>query len=72
MLKTDTIAKEYQSLLYGLFQEKIFKVESVSMKNDDGMIEDYIPKSVLMDNSIEILNALGELMSEDERLKNEI
>jgi len=65
----DTLAKEYQSFLYGLFQTKIFKIEGVSIKNSDGIIEEHIPKSELMDKAIEVLNELGKNLDEDERLK---
>jgi len=65
-----TLSQEYQNLLYGLFKKDLFNLEGKVLKNDEGLMEDYIPKSDFIDASIGILNEFGKLMSEDERLNN--
>ena len=52
------IAKEYQNLLYSLFNEKLFRMEGTSLENKEGYMEEYIPKSDFIDSAIEILNEL--------------
>lgn len=66
-----TLAKEYQTLLYGLFQEKLFNLEGVKLSDETGCSDDYILKSTIIDGAVEILNEIGELMSTDKRLSNE-
>ena len=72
MGKKYTLAEEYQQLAYGLFQEKLFSLEGKSMPTKDGIIEEYILKSELIENAIEILNEFGKLMASDRRLTHEI
>lgn len=67
----DTISQEYQRLLYGLFREKLFNMEGQTLENEQGLLEEYIPKSEFIDNAVEILNEFGKLMSEDRRFQNE-
>jgi hypothetical protein len=67
-----TLAKEYQTLLYGLFQEKLFNLEGVKFPDETGCSDDYILKSTLIDNAVEVLNELGTLMAADKRLSNEV
>jgi len=72
MGKKYTLAEEYQQLAYGLFQEKLFRLEGESMTTKDGIIEEYISKSELIENAIEVLNEFGKLMASDRRLTHEI
>jgi len=71
-MKTDTLAKEYQALIYGLFQEKLFSLDGVQMDDAQGIPETYIPKSIMMDKVVELLNELGRAIATDRRLSDEI
>jgi|GEM_PF-5482385 len=71
MPKKNTLAEEYQNLLYSLFQKDLFSLEGIRMKNKAGLDEEFISKSEFMDSAISVLNELGKLMSTDERLNKE-
>lgn len=68
MGKKLTLAEDYQQLAYGLFQEKLFSMDGLSMNSKDGLIEEFIPKSQMIEKAIEVLNDFGELMATDRRL----
>lgn len=71
-MEKNTLAEEYQNLLYGLFQEKLFRLEGQNMSTEKGLIEEFIAKSDLIESAIEVLNEVGKLMASDRRLNNEI
>jgi hypothetical protein len=62
----NTLAQEYQDLLYGLFQEHLFNLQSV--KSEDNMTE-LVDKADVVEKCVEVLNSFGEQMASDERLK---
>ena len=68
MVKKLTLAEDYQQLAYALFQEKLFSLEGLTMEGKEGLIEEFIPKSEMIEKAIEVLNAFGELMATDGRL----
>lgn len=68
MAKKLTLAEDYQQLAYALFQEKLFSLEGLTMEGKEGLIEEFIPKSEMIEKAIEVLNAFGELMATDGRL----
>jgi hypothetical protein len=65
------LSKEYQQLLFTLFKTKLFNLESTVIE-EDGILEEYVSKSVFIESCIEVLNLLGEEMNSDERINNEI
>lgn len=67
-----TLAKEYQTLLFSLFQKNLFNLDGITKTNPNGMQEEYIPKSIMVESAILILNELGELIDSDGRFKHEI
>lgn len=67
MTKKNTLAQEYQQLAYALFQENLFNMEGFEMKGKQGIIEEFIPKSEMLEKAIEILNEFGRLMASDKR-----
>lgn len=68
----NTLAKQYQELLYSLFTANIMGLEGDSKLNSEtGMMDTYVAKSELLDAFINVLNEFGKTMAEDERLKNE-
>lgn len=72
MSEKRTLAEEYQQLAYALFQQSLFSLEGTSMKTKEGFIEEFIPKSEMVEKAIEILNEFGRLMASDRRLTNEV
>jgi hypothetical protein len=72
MSKKHTLAQEYQQLAYALFQENLFSLEGMEMESKEGLIEEFIPKSEILEKAIETLNEFGRLMASDRRLQNEI
>jgi len=68
MTTKNTLAEEYQNLLYSLFQKGLFSLEGVKLKNKQGLDEEFISKTEFINSAISVLNELGELMSTDERL----
>ena len=71
MSKKNTLAEEYQNLLYSLFQKGLFSLEGIRLKNEKGLDEEFISRTEFIDSAISVLNELGELMSTDERLNKE-
>jgi len=72
MSKKLTLAEDYQQLAYALFQEKLFSMSGMTMEDKKGLIEEFIPKSEMIEKAIEVLNKFGSLMATDRRLNNEI
>jgi len=70
--KRQTLAQEYQALLYGLFQEKMFTLEGVKMDDAHGIPEEYIPKSLVIEKAVELLNEVGEMIATDRRIYHEV
>jgi len=68
---TQTLTQEYQQLLYSLFQQYLFSLEGTQLKGVNSINEEFISKSEIIEKSVELLNELGKLMSEDRRLKIE-
>lgn len=67
-----TLAKEFQELLYGFFQEKLFKLKGeVLQPSAQELPEEYIKKSELIEICINILNDFGESLDDDKRFNNE-
>jgi len=71
--KTKTLAQEYQAILYGLFQEKLFNIEGcIQLGDNDGIPEPYVPKALVVERGIEILNEIGKILVVDRRFTDEI
>jgi hypothetical protein len=64
-----TLAQEFQKVLFDLFQSKLFSMSGVRMKGTEGFDEEFISKAELIDKGVEILNEFGEILALDERLK---
>ena len=66
----NTLAQDYQDLLYQLLNTEIMTLDGKTEVDDSGRVETYIAKSELLDAFITVLNEVGKTMSEDKRLKN--
>lgn len=67
-----TKTQEYQKLLYDLFQKYILNIEGQVSQVGNNPPESFIPKSVVAENMIELLNEFGEELSKDEADNQEI
>jgi len=70
-MSKNTIAQDYQDLLYQLLNTEIMTLDGKTEVSDSGRVETYIAKSELLDAFITVLNELGKTMAEDERFKHE-
>ena len=70
-MSKNTIAQDYQDLLYQLFTTEIMSLPGETDIDENGRSETYIPKSSLLEGFIKVLNEVGETMAEDQRLKGE-
>lgn len=70
--RKQTLAQEYQALMYGLFQEKLFSLEGIKMDDPHGIPEEYIPKSIVIEKAVELLNEVGQIIASDRRLTDEV
>ena len=62
----ETKAQEYQTILYNLFQKYILSIEGQISQVGSNVPEMYIPKSVVSENMIQLLNEFGEEISKEE------
>ena len=54
-----------QKLVYDLFQQIILKSEGVILPGEEGLPEEFIAKSVIVDKLIIFLNTLGDELEKD-------
>lgn len=71
-MSKQTLAQEYQTYLYGLFQTHLMNLDGPLMLNDEQMPVIHVSRDVLMDKLLLVLNEFGESLNSDERFQNEI
>lgn len=60
-----TKTQELQNLLYTLFQQYILNIDGKVMQEGQDLPEVYIPKSIVAENMIKLLNEFGEEVSKE-------
>lgn len=69
-LKPKTDVQKVQKILYDLMSEHLFTIDGVELQVEGEQPELFVPKSLMVDKAIQVLNEVGELLSNDEG-KNE-
>lgn len=67
-----TLAQEYQTLLYGLFQQHLLNLEGPVLTDPETQQPIvHVSKDVMLDKVLLVLNEFGEAVKNDERFKHE-
>ena len=70
-VKKLTLAQEYQTLVFELFQTHILSLDGPIMNNDDGIPVVHVSKEMLADKILLLLNEIGDKLASDERFSYE-
>jgi len=64
-LKPKTDVQKVQKILYDLMSEHLFTIDGIELQVEGEQPELFVPKSLMVDKAIQVLNDVGELLSDD-------
>jgi hypothetical protein len=64
-LKPKTDVQKVQKILYDLMSEHLFTIDGIELQVEGEQPELFVPKSLMVDKAIQVLNEVGEFLSDD-------
>ena len=63
-LKPKTDVQKVQKILYDLVSEHLFTIDGIELQVEGELPELFVPKSLMIDKVLQVLNEVGEVLSE--------